>query len=163
LQQGGTVLLLPDTGAIRSTAEGVFSGISWNTVWSGMPPNLLGILCDPAHPALEHFPTQFHTNWQWWDVVRNSKPFVLDHTPAGFRPLVQMIPDWNTNEKIGLLLEAKVGKGKLLLSAVDLKSNMAERPVARQFLYSLKKYVSSDAFNPKEELSVDMLDAMFKK
>lgn len=163
LQQGGSVLLLPDTGAIRSTAEGVFSGISWNTVWSGMPPNLLGILCDPAHPALEHFPTQFHTNWQWWDVVRNSKPFVLDHTPAGFRPLVQMIPDWNTNEKIGLLLEAKVGKGKLLLSAVDLKSNMAERPVARQFLYSLKKYVSSDAFNPKEELSVDMLDAMFKK
>jgi hypothetical protein len=132
LLQGATVLLLADTAAIQSDADPVFSGISWNTVWSGMPPNLLGILCDPEHPALKKFPTEFHSNWQWWDVVRHSKPMVLDHMPASFRPLVQMIPDWNNNKKIGLVWEAKVGKGRLLLSAIDLRNNMEQRPVVVQ-------------------------------
>jgi hypothetical protein len=163
LQQGGRVLLLADTVAIASDADPAFSGISWNTVWSGMPPNLLGILCDPAHAALKYFPTEFHSNWQWWDVVRHSKPMVLDHTPASFRPLVQMIPDWNKNNKIGLIIEAKVGKGQILISAIDLKNKLAGRPVARQLLYSLKKYVESDAFAPVEELKMEMVDSLFKK
>jgi len=161
LRQGGKVLLLADTSNIHSDADPVFSGISWNTVWSGMPPNLLGILCDPAHPALKYFPTEFHSNWQWWDVVRHSKPVVLDHTPASFRPLVQMIPDWNNNKKIGLLWEAKVGKGSLLFSAVDLRNNMQQRPVASQLLYSLEKYVSSNEFAPDQELTEEMIDALF--
>jgi hypothetical protein len=162
LRQGGKVLLLADTNKIQSGADPVFSGISWNTVWSGMPPNLLGILCDPSHPALQHFPTEFHSNWQWWDVVRHSKPVVLDHTPAAFRPLVQMIPDWNNNKKIGLVWEAKVGKGSLLFSAIDLRNDMDQRPVARQLLYSLERYVSSKDFAPKEELTESMIDTLFK-
>jgi hypothetical protein len=162
LRQGGKVLLLADTNSIHSDADPVFSGISWNTVWSGMPPNLLGILCNPAHPALKYFPTEFHSNWQWWDVVRYSKPVVLDHTPASFRLLVQMIPDWNNNKKIGLLWEAKVGKGSLLFSAVDLRNNMQQRPVASQLLFSLEKYISSNEFAPDQELTEEMIDALFK-
>lgn len=163
LRQGGKVLFLADTALINSTADPVFSGISWNTVWSGMPPNLLGILCDPEHPALKYFPTECHSNWQWWDVVRHSKPVVLDHLPASFRPLVQMIPDWNNNKKIGLIWEAKVGKGRLLFSAVDLRNKMEQRPVARQLLYSLEEYMSSKLFNPAEVLTEEMIDVFFKK
>jgi hypothetical protein len=162
LLSGARVLLLADTSAILSDAEPAFSGISWNTVWSGMPPNLLGILCDPAHVALKYFPTEFHSNWQWWDLVRHSKPLVLDHTPGSFRPLVQMIPDWNKNNKIGLIIEAKVGKGRLLISAIDLKNNLSERPVARQMLYSLQQYINSNDFAPKDELGVEMIDILFK-
>jgi hypothetical protein len=162
LQNGGRVLLLADTSKIVSTAEPVFSGISWNTVWSGMPPNLLGILCDPSHPALNYFPSEFHSNWQWWDVVRHSKPVVLDFTSTAFRPLVQMIPDWNNPKKIGLLFEAKVGKGSLLFSAIDLRDQMNERPVARQLLYSLEKYVNSTAFKPAAALSIDQLNQILK-
>src|SRR5690606_29385749 len=126
----GKVLLLADTASIASAADPVFSGISWNTVWSGMPPNLLGILCDPENPALKYFPTEFHSNWQWWDVVANSRPMVIDQFPFGFKPLVQMVPDWNNPRKIALAFEAKVGKGSLLVSSVDLKNNMDKRPVA---------------------------------
>ena len=163
LQQGGEVLLLADTNKINSDADPAFSGISWNTVWSGMPPNLLGILCDPQHPAFADFPTEFHSNWQWWDLVRHSKPMVLEHMPASFRPLVQMIPDWNTNKKIGLLWEARVGKGRLLVSAIDLRDDMQHRPVAAQLLYSLKKYISSAQFAPAEVFSVNLIDELFKK
>jgi lysophospholipase L1-like esterase len=161
LRQGAKVLLLPDTSMILSKASPVFSGISWNTVWSGMPPDLLGILCDPGHRAFNSFPTEFYSNWQWWDLVRHSKPLVLDSLPGSFRPLVQMIPDWNHNDKIGLLWEARVGKGRLLVSAVDLRHDMAHRPVAAQFLYSLKKYVAGEGFDPKDTLSTEMIDKLF--
>jgi hypothetical protein len=162
LQNGGKVLLLPDTSKIISSADPVFSGISWNTVWSGMPPNLLGILCDPSHPALKYFPTEYHSNWQWWDVVRHSKPVVLDSTSARFRLLIQMIPDWNNPKKIALVFEAKVGKGSMLFSAVDLRDQMNERPVAQQLLYSLRKYISSNEFAPSMELQMEDIDRILK-
>lgn len=163
LEKGGTVLLLADTAAIASDAEPVFSGISWNTVWSGMPPNLLGVLCDPAHGALKNFPTEYHSNWQWWDVVRHSKPMVLDHLPPSLKPVVQMIPDWNRPRRLALAFEAKVGKGKLLVSSVDIKNNMEQRPVARQWLYSLQVYAGSDSFVPENEVTFEAIDALFAK
>jgi hypothetical protein len=38
-----------------------------------------------------------------------------------------------------------------------------QRPVAGQFLYSLEKYIISSYFQPAEELTMNMIDAMFKK
>ncbi len=163
LLNGGKVLLLADTAAIDSDIPPGFSGISWNAVWSGMPPNLLGILCDPQHPALADFPTEFHSNWQWWDIVAHSRPMLLDHMPPSFLPLVQMIPDWNKNNKIGLVFEAKVGKGSLLMTSVDLVHDMDKRPVARQFLYSLQRYAAGEKFAPGKEITVAQLERIFKK
>lgn len=162
LTEGATVFLTADPERIASDVPPGFSGISWNAVWSGTPPNLLGILCDPKHPALCEFPTEFHSNWQWFDLVRHSRPMLLDHTPATFRPLVQMIPDWNNNRKIGLILEARVGKGRLLMTSIDLPGLRDESPVARQMLYSLERYLQSDAFAPEEELTPEMVDRIFK-
>lgn len=161
VQKGGTLILLPDTSNLAYNADPVFSGISWNTVWSGMPPNLLGVLCDPSHAALKDFPTEYHSNWQWWDVVRHSRPMVLDHFPVRLKPIVQMIPDWNNPRKLALLFEARVGKGKLLMSSVDFRQ-LEHRPVARQFLHSIKSYAASESFHPKSEVSVEMIDKLFK-
>lgn len=162
LLNGATVFLMADPERIDSDVPPGFSGISWNAVWSGTPPNLLGILCDPEHPALREFPTEFHSNWQWFDLVRYSRPMLLDHTPALFRPVVQMIPDWNNNRKIGLILEARVGKGKLLMTSIDLEGIREKSPVARQMLYSLERYVAGDGFNPEATLAPDMIDKLFK-
>lgn len=162
LEKGGKVLLLADTAQINSDIPPGFSGISWNAVWSGTPPNLLGILCNPEHPALKHFPTQFHSNWQWFDLVRNSRPMLLDHTPYQLRPLVQMIPDWNNNRKIGLIFEAKIGKGKLLMTSINLKGIMNDSPVSRQMYYSLLKYISGEDFEPEVTLLPETIDFLFK-
>ncbi len=162
LKEGGTVFLLADTALVHSDVPPGFSGISWNAVWSGTPPNLLGILCDPEHPSLTHFPTEFHSNWQWFDLVRNSKPMLLDHTPYTFKPLVQMIPDWNNNRKIGLIFEANVGKGKLLVTSIDLQRIMPVSPVARQMYYSLSAYLAGENFHPEETLTEEMIDTIFQ-
>lgn len=163
LQNGKTVLLLADPSEINSDLSASFSGISWNTVWSGTPPDKMGILCDPKNPALKYFPTQYYSNWQWWDLVRHSRPMLMNNFPAEFLPIAQMIPDWNKNNKIGLIFEAKVAKGKLLMSSIDLTHDMKNRPVARQMLYSLEKYISSHAFNPKVRVPVPIIDQLFKK
>jgi hypothetical protein len=162
LEQGGTVLLIADTADVKANVASCFSGISWNAVWSGMPPELLGILCNPEHPLFLEFPTDFHSNWHWWDLVMPSKPMNLDHTPPKFHPLVQMIPDWNKNNKLGLVLEAKVGNGKLLICSIDLTTEMDKRPVARQFLYSLRKYINSEKFNPQDVLTIETVDKLFE-
>lgn len=161
LEKGGNVLLLADTAKVKSDVPPGFSGISWNAVWSGTPPNLLGILCNPHHAIFKHFPTEFHSNWQWFDLVRNSKPVVLDHTPYAFRPLVQMIPDWNNNRKIGLIFEAKVGKGKLLATTIAFDVMMDRSPVARQMYYSMVNYINSVDFIPEEVLTPEMIDRLF--
>jgi hypothetical protein len=163
LEKGGKVFLLADTALIDSDVPPGFSGISWNVVWSGTPPNLLGILCNPEHKAFASFPTEFHSNWQWFDLVRNSKPMLLDHTPYSFKPLVQMIPDWNNNRKIGLILEARVGNGKLLMTSIALRQIKDKSPVARQMYYSLLKYVSGDDFNPVQILDYSDLKDIFVK
>lgn len=74
-----------------------------------------------------------------------------------------MIPDWNNPHKVGLVLEAKVGKGSLLMSAVDLRNDMTHRPVARQFLYSLENYINSKDFAPSEVLTINAIDKIFEK
>jgi hypothetical protein len=164
LKDGGKVLLMPPLNFINSDIPPAFTTIFWNTQWTGrQPPHTLGILCDPKHPALAQFPTEFHSNWQWWDLVTKSRFMILDELPAELRPIVQVIDDWNTNRRLGLILEARIGKGRLLVCGIDLKSNLNERPVARQMLQSLLKYMDSNAFAPKSSIDAKLVQGFFRK
>ena len=78
---------------------------------------------------------------------------VLDGLPAGLRPIVQPIDDWHHNRRLGLVLEASVNGGRLLVCSADLRTNLEQRPVARQFLRSLLAYIASDRFAPSVELT----------
>jgi hypothetical protein len=53
-----------------------------------------------------------------------------------------------TNRKLGILVEARVGKGRLLICSVDLRKEAQEIIVARQLLASLLQYAASDRFKP---------------
>jgi hypothetical protein len=164
LKDGAKVLLMPPLNSINSDVPPAFTTIFWNTQWTHrQPPHTLGILCNPKHPALAQFPTEFHSNWQWWDLVTKSRFMILDEFPAELRPIVQVIDDWNTNRKLGLIFEAKVGKGKLLVCSIDLKNNLNNRPVARQMLHSLLKYMGSNAFSPKFSIDTELVQSLFIK
>jgi len=164
LKDGGKVLLMPPLNSIDSDVPAAFTTIFWNTQWTAQqPPHTLGILCDPKHPALAQFPTEFHSNWQWWDITTKSRFMILDKFPAELRPIVQVIDDWNTNRRLGIIFEVKVGKGKLLVSGIDLKNNLNERPAARQMLHSLLKYMDSKAFVPKSSIDVKLIQSLFRK
>jgi len=164
LQEGRKVLFMPPLNTIDSDIPAGFSSIFWNTQWTRrQPPHTLGILCNPKHPALSEFPTEFHSNWQWWDLVTKSKFMILDEFGPKVRPIVQIIDDWNTNRKLGLIFEAKVAHGKLLVCSIDLRSDLDKRPVARQMLHSLLKYVESDRFAPRHSAEIELIRSLLRK
>lgn len=165
LADGGTVLLTLPKGSIKSDKGGDvaigFSSIFWNTSWTkGQAPHTLGILCNPKHPALKEFPTAYHSDWQWWDAMSHSNAIRLDAVSPDLQPIVRVIDDWFTARPLGLLFECKVGEGKLMVSGIDLLSDRDKRPEARQLLYSLKKYMGSNEFNPIVEVSSDKIKAL---
>ena len=168
LDKGENVLLLLAPGSILPEKGGDirvgFSSIFWNTAWTNkQPPHTLGILCDPAHPALAAFPTEGYSDYQWWDLVSNCNAMVLDDFPADYRPVVQLVDDWFTNRKLGILLEGKVGNGKLMVCSADLQKDLDKRPAARQLRQSILQYMASDHFNPSASLNPALVKALYQK
>jgi len=164
LRDGGAVVLLAPPDTVQTDVQIGFSSIFWNTSWTrGQPPHTLGILCDPQHPALAAFPTEFCSNWQWSDLVRHSAAMVLDGLPAGLRPIVQVVPDWFDPKRLALVFEARVAGGRLLVCSIDLENDLATRPEARQFRHSLLAYAASKAFAPTCEAALGEVRAILKQ
>ncbi len=168
LNNGETVLLLSPKGNVSPEKGGNiivgFSSIFWNTAWTyNRPPHTLGILCSPEHPALASFPNQGYSDYQWWDIVTDCDALVMDDFPAGFRPVVYLIDDWFKNRRLGLLFEAKVGKGKLMVCSSSLGRDSLQFPAAAQFKQSILEYVSSDNFNPQQVIQPELIKALFEK
>jgi hypothetical protein len=67
------------------------------------------------------------------------------------------------NRKLGLLFEAKVGKGKLVMTTMDLLSNPKERPVADCMYRSIVNYMQSPQFNPAGEVDKQQIQDLFVK
>ena len=91
--------------------------------------------------------------------MRNrSKAIVLNGAPEGYRPIVQAIDNFERNYRLGIIFETRVGKGRLLVCAIDLDTDIDNRPAARCLRKSLIEYASGSNFNPEFELDPKMLD-----
>jgi hypothetical protein len=166
LEAGGVVVLtIPPNRVAPDPKRGPiaigFSSIFWNTAWTkGQAPHTLGILCDPDHPALADFPTASHSDWQWWYVMSRAGAMKLDDLPQPLRPIVQVIDDWVTNRKLGLVWEARVGAGRLLVTSVDFSGELD--PVRRQLRASLLKYAAGEDFAPQHSVSAESVAALIR-
>jgi hypothetical protein len=161
--KGGTVLFVPPAERVRGEVGLGFASVFWNTAWTSQQlPHTLGILCDPGHSAFAQFPTEFHTNWQWWEVINRGAALVLDGLPPVLHPLVQVIDDWFTNRRLGLVFEARLGAGRIVVTGADLLYTLHLRPAARQFRASLVNYMNSAAFQPAHEISEAQLRGLLK-
>jgi hypothetical protein len=165
LQNGGKVLLLT-AGKVeygRDIAQNLLP-VFWNTSWFKMrPPHTTGILVNPAHPVFGDFPTDYHSNLQWWELVHNAQVMQLTGFPKGFQPLIQSIDTWFLNRKIGMLFEVKTLNGKLMVCSADLKRTWENRPVAQQLYTSIVRYMQSDAFQPSYTVDVECIRDLYRK
>lgn len=163
LQQGGTVFMNA-AGKVVKGKEVVqyFTPVFWNTSWFKMrPPHTLGIWVDTVSRAFADFPTSCHSDLQWYEIVNRAQVMHLEDFPAGFHPLVQPIDTWFMNRKLGLVIEAKVGNGKMILCSADLFTDTLHRVAARQLLYSLQRYMASPQFQPSEKVELSVVRALF--
>ncbi|MCX6334537.1 MAG: beta-galactosidase [Bacteroidia bacterium] len=166
LRKGGSVLLLTCGKVSEKRGAKVamgFSSIFWNTAWTNnQPPHTLGILCDPKHPVFKDFPTEFHSNWQWWDPVTHSQAMILDGFPSDLKPLIQPIDTWFENRRLALAFEAKCGNGKLMVCSINMTDSLDQRPVTKQLLSSMLNYMNSDSFSPKTEIEIRQIKKILK-
>ena len=167
LAAGKKVLLMPkDT---TGTVGGLFQTDYWNyrmfkdiceSAGKPVSPGTLGILTDPSHPLFREFPTEEYTNWQWFPVLKASRPMILDAL-RGYKPIVQVIDNVERNHRLGLVFEFQVGKGKLLVCCSDLESTL-EYPEGRQFYKAVLDYMRSDDFKPSVAIDKDRLPVLFR-
>jgi hypothetical protein len=131
--------------------------IFWNALMGPTWSRMLGLWCDTNSPALAEFPTDANCDWQWTEIIGKSRAVNLDKLPRGLKPIVSAIDDWNRNYKLGVIFEAKVGKGKLLVCTADLNA----APVGPQLRRSLENYMAGDKFSPTTEITAAEFAGLF--
>lgn len=159
LKKGEKVLFNPDWRTLQGI-EGKFVPVFWSPVHFPNQAGTMGVLCNPTHPALADFPTDMHTDWQWWDLNINSTTLVVDSLQGG-ASVVEMVDNFVHNRRLTSLYEGRVGEGKLMLATFDLQTALDKRPVARQMLYSILNYMNSEEFAPTQLEGLDKIKDMF--
>ncbi|MCK9508184.1 MAG: hypothetical protein M0Q54_07080 [Pigmentiphaga sp.] len=160
LDAGEIVLFNPDFKDIKGV-EGRFVPVFWSPVHFPKQAATMGVLCNPNHAAFAQFPTDMHTDWQWWDIIKNSTTMITDSIQGG-APVVEIIDNFVTNRKLAMIYEGSVGPGKLMLVSCDLQTDINQRLVAKQLLISILDYMNSQAFNPGGINNFDVLRNMLK-
>ena len=156
LENGGKVLLCPDPKSINGET-GKFVPVFWSPVFFPHEAGTMGLLCDPSHPALSRFPTEMHSNWQWWTLTKNSAALDLSEM-AQVNSIVDAVDNFVRNRRLSYIFEASCGKGKLVFSTMDLVGDgVSSNPEVRQLLRSLVDYMNGGSFNPEGALSDEEL------
>lgn len=158
LQAGKKVVLLPNPKQVKGRRSS-FHNHFWNPIMFKWAPMTLGWLIHDDSPVFDHFVTENHPDWQWWDILNYAKVIELQETPQALRPFIQTIDSYDSNRKLGIGFEARVGGGKLLVLALDTQKDMDKRPATCQLLESIDRYVKSEKFNPQVELDTAFIDS----
>ncbi len=165
LKEGGNVLITA-AGKIQYGREikQYFTPVFWNTSWFKMrPPHTTGIWVNDHHPLFREFPTEYHSNLQWWELLNKAQVMQFSDFPADFQPTIQSIDTWFISRKVGMLFEANVLNGKIMMTSMDISSEPDKRIVARQMLKAILDYMNSDAFRPTTRLSTEQIESLFTK
>ena len=160
LKKGKKVLFSPKTSTVKGL-EGKFLPVFWSPVHFPKQAGTMGLLCDPSHPALSDFPTDMHSDWQWWNLVKRSRVMVIDSLPP-MRPIVESVDNFVNNRRLALVFEAQVGKGRLIFSAIDLLTD-SQLPEIRQMRYSLTNYMQKSEFQPTTRLTPTQLRSLLQE
>lgn len=170
LEQGENVLLLPEPSSLQNAIDGYYCTDFWcypmfrsisESMNRPIPVGTMGLLINNSHPVLRDFPSEEHSTYPWWSIVENSKSLIMDDADRSWNPVVQTIDNFERNHKLSFLTECRVGKGNLIICALDA-DKVSGTPEGRQFLSSVAKYMKSAAFKPEYAATVAELEALVR-
>ncbi|NPD91325.1 sugar-binding domain-containing protein [Xylanibacter muris] len=155
LEKGGKVLVTA-AGKVRfgNDVKQTYLPVFWNTSWFKMrPPHTTGAYIDNSHPLFRYFPTDEWSNLNWWELLNKAQVMNLSRFPHEYQPAIQPIDTWHVSRKLGMMIEANVLGGKLLMTTMDISNDLDRRLVARQMRKAILNYMQSESFVPS--LSID--------
>ena len=160
-------MLLTAAGKVTlgSDVKQSYLPVFWNTSWFKMrPPHTTGAYIDKSHPLFKHdFPTDDWSNLNWWELLNKAQVINLMEFPHDYQPPIQPIDTWHVSRKLGMLIEAKVGKGRLLMTTMDITTSLETRLVARQMRHAILSYMKSSDFQPTLTLTPQTITNLFTR
>ena len=162
----GHKVLLTAAGKVRygNDIKQYYLPVFWNTSWFKMrPPHVTGAYIDNNHPIYCDFPTDDWTDLNWWELVNRAQVMNLSEFPADYQPPMQPIDTWHVSRKCGMIIEANVLGGKLLMTTIDITSDLRNRLVARQLRKSIINYMKSNDFKPSITLDESVIRNLYEK
>ena len=111
----------------------------------------MGQLIRESHPVFRDFPTEFHTDWQWWPMA-SARAVLL---PGQYESIVTVLDSYAYLRPMTQLLECRCGRGRLLFSSMGLQ-DLQEYPEARALLASVYGYLGSPDFAPVQKIGPEV-------
>lgn len=172
LEKGKKVLYFPDSKTVyRTSIDPLFVSDFWNfgtynkiskELKMNSSSGTLGLSIKDMHPSLKLFPTDKYTDWQWYEIIKNSRPLIIDRLPKSFEPIVEVIDNAERSYPLALVMEFKVGKGKVMVVSVD-PEKLQQSIEGKWFLQSIKEYMESKEFQPELELTPEQFVNLITK
>lgn len=159
LQNGGRVYLSPDADreSLPNSIKTQFTTDFWSVGTFAEQEGGMGQLIDTEHPIFKEFPTDFHTDWQWW-IMATKRAVVLPHP---MKTIITEMDSYAFLRPMTQLIEFNCLNGKVLLSTMELHKSL-QYPEARALQAAIYEYLSGEEFRPAEELTVEELRTMVR-
>ena len=159
LQNGGRVYLSPDADreSLPNSIKTQFTTDFWSVGTFAEQEGGMGQLIDTEHPIFRNFPTDFHTDWQWW-IVAGKRAVIL---PRSMKSVITEMDSYAFLRPMTQLIEFNCLNGKVLLSTMELHKSL-QYPEARALQAAIYEYLSREEFRPAEELTVEELRTMVR-
>ena len=159
LQNGGRVYLSPDADkeSLPNSIKTQFTTDFWSVGTFADQEGGMGQLIDTEHPILKEFPTDFHTDWQWW-IMATKRAVILPHP---MKTIITEMDSYAFLRPMAQLIEFRCLKGKVLLSTMELHKSQ-QYPEARALQTAIYEYLSGEGFEPSEEIAEEELSMLVR-
>jgi hypothetical protein len=159
LQNGGRVYLSPDADkeSLPYSIKTQFTTDFWSVGTFTDQEGGMGQLIDTEHPILKEFPTDFHTDWQWW-IMATKRAVILPHP---MKTIITEMDSYAFLRPMAQLIEFRCLKGKVLLSTMELHKSQ-QYPEARALQTAIYEYLSGEGFEPSEEIAEEELSMLVR-
>lgn len=159
LQNGGRVYLSPDADkeSLPNSIKTQFTTDFWSVGTFADQEGGMGQLIDTEHPIFKEFPTDFHTDWQWW-IMASKRAVILPHP---MKTIITEMDSYAFLRPMAQMIEFRCLKGKVLLSTMELHKSQ-QYPEVRALQASIYTYLSGENFEPAEEITEEELSMLVR-
>ena len=159
LQNGGRVYLSPDADkeSLPYSIKTQFTTDFWSVGTFTDQEGGMGQLIDTEHPIFKEFPTDFHTDWQWW-IMATKRAVILPHP---MKTIITEMDSYAFLRPMAQMIEFRCLKGKVLLSTMELHKSQ-QYPEVRALQASIYTYLSGENFEPAEEITEEELSMLVR-
>ena len=159
LQNGGRVYLSPDADkeSLPNSIKTQFTTDFWSVGTFADQEGGMGQLIDTEHPIFKEFPTDFHTDWQWW-IMATKRAVILPHP---MKTIITEMDSYAFLRPMAQMIEFRCLKGKVLLSTMELHKSQ-QYPEVRALQASIYTYLLGENFEPAEEITEEELSMLVR-